>query len=120
MLGENHSETNRISAEREIRRQQVLAALRADAEGVLERRADALVDLPEDKAFGQIEYDLRDLAHELAASAHKAGLRVGKKRARLKGSGMRWVESGAAEVAPLRALYHSGTHAWDAFFALAT
>jgi hypothetical protein len=40
--------------------------------------------------------------------------------ARLKGSGMRWVESGAAEVAPLRALYHSGTHAWDAFFALAT
>lgn len=38
--------------------------------------------------------------------------------ARLKGSGMRWVERGAAEVAPLRALYHSGTQAWDAFFAL--
>jgi hypothetical protein len=40
--------------------------------------------------------------------------------ARLKGSGMRWVEKGAAEVAPLRALYHSGSHAWDAFFALST
>jgi hypothetical protein len=39
--------------------------------------------------------------------------------ARLKGSGMRWAERGAAEVAPLRALYHSGTAAWDAFFALA-
>jgi hypothetical protein len=40
--------------------------------------------------------------------------------ARLKQSGMRWVEHGAAEVAPLRALYHSGTHAWDAFFALSS
>jgi hypothetical protein len=40
--------------------------------------------------------------------------------ARLKGCGMRWAEHGAAEVAPLRALYHSGTQAWDAFFALAS
>jgi hypothetical protein len=40
--------------------------------------------------------------------------------ARLKSSGMRWAEKGAAEVAPLRALYHSGTQAWDAFFALST
>ncbi len=39
--------------------------------------------------------------------------------ARLKGSGMRWLEDGAAEVAPLRALYQSGTAAWDAFWALA-
>lgn len=38
---------------------------------------------------------------------------------RLKGSGMRWVERGAAEVAPLRALYLSGQEAWDAFWALA-
>jgi hypothetical protein len=40
--------------------------------------------------------------------------------ARLKGCGMRWAEHGAAEVAPLRALYHSGTQAWDAFFALSS
>lgn len=40
--------------------------------------------------------------------------------ARLKGSGMRWLERGASEVAPLRALYHSGPQAWDAFFALAS
>ena len=39
--------------------------------------------------------------------------------ARLKGSGMRWYESGAAQVAPLRALYHSGAETWDAFWALA-
>jgi hypothetical protein len=39
--------------------------------------------------------------------------------ARLKGSGMRWLEQGAAQVAPLRALYQSGAAAWDAFFALA-
>jgi hypothetical protein len=39
--------------------------------------------------------------------------------ARLKGSGMRWLEEGAAEVAPLRALYLSGLQAWDAFWALA-
>lgn len=38
---------------------------------------------------------------------------------RLKGSGMRWLEQGAAEVAPLRALYLSGAAAWDAFWALA-
>jgi hypothetical protein len=39
--------------------------------------------------------------------------------ARLKGSGMRWAEEGAARVAPLRALYLSGPDVWDAFWALA-
>jgi hypothetical protein len=39
--------------------------------------------------------------------------------ARLKQSGMRWVEAGAARVAPLRALYLSGADVWDAFWALA-
>jgi hypothetical protein len=38
---------------------------------------------------------------------------------RLKGSGMRWLEEGAAQVAPLRALYLSGADAWDTFWALA-
>jgi hypothetical protein len=36
---------------------------------------------------------------------------------RLKGSGMRWVEDGAATVAALRALYVSGGHLWDGFWA---
>jgi len=35
---------------------------------------------------------------------------------RLKGSGMRWVEDGAATVATLRALYVSGGHVWDGFW----
>ena len=34
---------------------------------------------------------------------------------RLKGSGMRWVEEGAATVAALRALYISGGNLWDGF-----
>jgi len=36
--------------------------------------------------------------------------------ARLKGSGMRWVEEGAATVAALRALYVSGGKLWDGFW----
>jgi hypothetical protein len=39
--------------------------------------------------------------------------------ARLKGSGMRWLEHGAATVAPLRALYLSGADVWDAYWAMA-
>jgi hypothetical protein len=35
---------------------------------------------------------------------------------RLKGSGMRWVEEGAATVAALRALYVSGGKVWDSFW----
>jgi hypothetical protein len=35
---------------------------------------------------------------------------------RLKGSGMRWVEDGAATVAALRALYLSGGKLWDGFW----
>jgi hypothetical protein len=38
---------------------------------------------------------------------------------RLKRSGMRWVEAGAAHVAPLRALYWSGAGVWDAYWGCA-
>src|SRR5262249_9937440 len=38
---------------------------------------------------------------------------------RLKGSGMRWVEEGAATVAALRALYVSGRHLGDGFLSQA-
>lgn len=38
---------------------------------------------------------------------------------RLKRSGMRWVEAGAAELAPLRALYWSGEEVWDAYWGIA-
>jgi hypothetical protein len=35
---------------------------------------------------------------------------------RLKGSGMRWVEDGAATIGALRALYVSGSKLWDGFW----
>jgi hypothetical protein len=38
---------------------------------------------------------------------------------RMKGSGMRWVEGGAASIAPLRALYLSGDAAWRDHWSLA-
>jgi hypothetical protein len=81
MLEVISSATPEATDERAIRRAAILSALRADAEGVLERMADELADLPDDKAFGKIEYDLRDMAHELATCAHRAGLDAGKKRA---------------------------------------
>lgn len=69
------------NADRETRIQQLLQQLRPHAEQTLRHMAERLADLPQDKAFGQIEYDLRDLAHQLAADAHQAGLHAGKKRA---------------------------------------
>jgi hypothetical protein len=38
-----------------------------------------LADLPEGKAFGQIEHDLGDLGRAIAAAAHQASLDAGKK-----------------------------------------
>jgi len=68
------------SDEREARIQELVNRLRPQAEDNLRRMAERLVDLPEDQAFGQVEYDLRDLAHDLAATTHQAGLEAGKKR----------------------------------------
>lgn len=80
MLGQPAPATSQTAEDRETRRQRLLQALRRDAERILGHMADALVDLPQDKSFGQIEYTLRDLGHQLAASAHQAGLDAGKKR----------------------------------------
>lgn len=67
--------------DRESRIEALLARLRPDAERVLRQMAERLVDLPEDGCFGQVEYDLRDLAHDLAADSHQAGLQAAKKKA---------------------------------------
>ena len=80
MLDESSSATNPIPEGREARRQHLLQALRVEADRLLERLADELVDLPDDQAFGAIEYTLRDLSHDFAARAHQAGLEAGKKR----------------------------------------
>ena len=70
-----------ISDDRETRIQALIEQLRPDAEAALRQMAERLVDLPEEKSFGQIEYDLRDDAHRLASLAHQTGLLAGKKRA---------------------------------------
>jgi hypothetical protein len=88
MLSQLSSATNQTSQGREERRRQILDALRGEADAILERMADELVDLPEDKAFGQIEYTLRDLGHDLASRAHQAGLDAGKKVGYRKVKGM--------------------------------
>jgi hypothetical protein len=80
--------------DRAARLQDLLDRLRPAVEEHLRRLAERLVDLPEEQAFGQVEYDLRDLAHELAATSHQAGLEAGKKR------GTRVPASSARTAAP--------------------
>jgi hypothetical protein len=66
--------------DREARVAALLEQLRPDAERILRQMAERLVDLPEEKSFGPIELDLRDLSHDLACAAHQTGLQAGKKR----------------------------------------
>jgi hypothetical protein len=80
MLNQFSSATNQPSQDREQRRQLILEALRHEAEDTLTRLADELVDLPDDKIFGPLEYTLRDIAHEFISRAHQAGIDAGKKR----------------------------------------
>ena len=65
---------------REERLQALRQQLHAAADAIADRMAERLVDLPDQQAFGQVEYELRDLGHQLAASAHQASLQPGKKR----------------------------------------
>jgi hypothetical protein len=81
MLDDIASATGGICDDREERIESLLEELRPNAEQVLRQMAERLVDLSEDRSFGQIEYDLRDLARDLAAASHQTGLDAGKKRA---------------------------------------
>ena len=80
MLNPSASSPSQTSDDRETRIRALLEHLRPHGEKALRQMAERLVDLAEDQAFGQVEYDLRDLAHDLAASSHQAGLAAGKKR----------------------------------------
>jgi hypothetical protein len=80
-MNASQSASSPLCNDRENRMQTLLELLRPNAEGVLRQMAERLVDLPENQSFGQVEYDLRDLAHDLAASAHQAGLDAAKKKA---------------------------------------
>jgi hypothetical protein len=80
MLNTAASSLSQTSEDRETRIQALMEHLRCHSEQALRQMAERLVDLPEDQAFGQVEYDLRELAHDLAAASHQAGLQAGKKR----------------------------------------
>jgi len=57
----------------------------------------------------------RENGWDIGSGPTEAGCKIIGER--LKGSGMRWVEDGAATVAALRALYISGGKLWDGFWA---
>jgi hypothetical protein len=57
----------------------------------------------------------RDEGWDIGSGPTEAGCKIIGER--LKGSGMRWVEDGAATVAALRALYVSTGKLWDGFWA---
>ncbi len=57
----------------------------------------------------------RERGWDIGSGPTEAGCKIIGER--LKGSGMRWVEDGAATVGALRALYVSGGKLWDGFWA---
>jgi hypothetical protein len=111
-----------------------------EAENILyERGGKALVEHlrgQEAPADEKAADELRKLTNYFAGNEHRTNYPSYKKEGwdigsgpvesackvvgdRLKRSGMRWVEAGAARVSPLRALYWSGEDVWDAYWALA-
>jgi hypothetical protein len=80
MLNPIPSTPSQAPEDREVRIQALVARPRPDAEQALRATAERLVDLPEDQSFGQVEYDLRDLSHGLAAVSHQTALRAGNIR----------------------------------------
>lgn len=87
------------------------------AEGMVAEERRKLLGYFENNAHRTDYPSYRAHGWDIGSGPTEAGCKV--VGARLKGSGMRWLEEGAAEVAPLRALYQSGGAAWDAFWALA-
>jgi hypothetical protein len=80
MLNQIEATTPLAGNDREARVQALMEQLRPEADRVVRQMAERLVDLPEEKSFGQIELDLRDLSHDFASCAHETGLQSGKKR----------------------------------------
>lgn len=85
-------------------------------------RASAEVKEELRKLVGYIEHNrhrtdyptYRAKGWDIGSGPTEAGCKIIGER--LKGSGMRWVEDGAATVAALRALYVSGGRVWDGFW----
>jgi len=65
--------------DREARIQALVTQLRPAAEQTLRQMAEQLVDAPDRQLFHGVELQLRDHAHQLAATALQAGLEGRKK-----------------------------------------
>jgi len=73
------SDPTTSSLDREARLEALVAQLRSAAEQAIRRMAAELIDRPDAELFGEVEYRLRDAAHELAAAAHQTGLEAREK-----------------------------------------
>jgi len=92
--------------------------------GALELPARASAEVREElrKLIGYFENNrhrtdyptYRQKGWDIGSGPTEAGCKIIGER--LKGSGMRWMEDGAATVAALRALYVSGGNLWDGFW----
>lgn len=98
----------------------LLAYLRAlvlppDTSAAVQERLRQLIGYMENNRHRTDYPRYRQQGWDIGSGPIEAGCKI--IGARLKGSGMRWVEEGAATVAALRALYVSGGHLWDGFWA---
>ncbi len=80
MLPHTSNNSPNDSAERQARVQAIRARLRPLLEQTAADMAEQLADLPDEQLFGQIEFTLRDQAHQLATAAHQAGIDVRQKK----------------------------------------
>jgi hypothetical protein len=71
------------SEDRELRIQALMEQLRPAAEQALRCMAESLLDAPDSQLLRDVEFTLRDAAHDLAATAHQTGL-AGRKKGGIK------------------------------------
>ena len=79
MLLQPPSAPSATADDRETRVRALLEQLRPHLEQAARRMAESLVDCPDRQLFGELEFALRDQAHDLAAAAHQTGLQGRKK-----------------------------------------
>jgi hypothetical protein len=79
MLSQRSSPPSATADDRERRVRALLERLRPHVERAARRMAESLVDCPDARLFGELEFALRDQARDLAAAAHQTGLEGRKK-----------------------------------------
>jgi hypothetical protein len=85
MLPQPLSPPSATADDRESRVRALLGQLRPHVERAARRMAESLADCPDAQLFGELEFALRDEAHDLAAAAHRTGLE-GRKKGGTKGA----------------------------------